>query len=267
MKANLSYLNAKACEESLSRFWSEQLRVKEADGGLLVALPLLYPNGVQVVLTIKEVSQTDAILSDNGEVISALNGYGIDIGSKSVTRELLEERVSAFEIQRFGMELQKGIKLPLDGIDIHLFGEALVSISHLIYRHEVDSARSQHVYYSIRNLLLNNDISFKEKEDANISGKIEKSIRVDFLTGNGSPKLACKTIERRGRMRDYMEQWGYRWTDAKEQHPHLIRAMFYDPENQKWDDETLNIGRSVCEVFEPYFESERISQAFSRYGK
>jgi len=266
MKTITSHLNAKLCEEALMRFWSEQIYVKETDDGLLVALPLLYPNGMQVVLSIKEITATDAIVSDNGEVISALDGYGLDVSAKTTNRELLDEKVKAFEMERSGMELKKSIKLPLDGIDIHLFGEALVSIYHLIYRHETDAPRAQHVYSYIRNLLLSNQIVFKEKDDACISGKVETTIRVDFLTAGNIP-LACKTVERRGRMRDYMEQWGYRWRDAKDQNPKLVRSMFYDPENQKWDAETINIGRNVCEVFEPYFETDRINKALSRYGE
>lgn len=135
MKNIKTFISAKECQESLLRFWEEQVCVKETDGGLLVALPLQYPNGIQAVLSVKEFNQSNAILSDNGEVISALEGNGIDVGEKSKNRELLDEKLAAFEIERKGMELQKVIKLPLDGIDIHLFGEALVSISHLIYRH------------------------------------------------------------------------------------------------------------------------------------
>jgi len=146
----------------------------------------------------------------------------------------------------------------------HLFGEALVSISHLLYRHETESPRAQHVYSFIRNLLIANKIIFKEKDDACISGKVETAIRVDFLT-RGKTQIACKTVERRGRMRDYMEQWGYRWRDAKDRHPKLIRSMFYDPENQKWDSETISIGKNVCEIFEPYFDTDSINKAFSRY--
>jgi hypothetical protein len=156
------------------------------------------------------------------------------------------------------------VRLPLDGLDIHLFGEALVSISHLVYRYEHEQPRAEHVYASIRQLLLQNAVRFKEKEEAYISGKVEESIRVDFLTLGHRP-LACKTVERRGRMRDYMEQWGYRWRDLKDRNPNLGRSMFYDPENQNWDEETLRIGRSVCNIFEPYFDSDKIAKAIVKF--
>jgi len=116
-KTNLSYLNAKSCEETLKRFWSEQFCVKETDKGLLVALPLLYPNAIQVVVSINEVNSANVIISDNGEVISALEGYGLDLGAKTINRDFLDEKIKAFEMERCGMELRKTIKLPLDGID------------------------------------------------------------------------------------------------------------------------------------------------------
>jgi hypothetical protein len=257
-------LTAQTCQEALMRFWHEQIVVKEKDSKLWVALPLLYPNGLQVVLSINEVGDKKAILSDNGEVISMLFGNSLDIGTKGTNRELLDEKIKAFEIEQYGSQLQKVIDLPLDGIDIHLFGEALVSISHLLYRVETTSPRNEHVYNLIRELLVKKNILFKEKDAAIISGKIEASIRVDFLAINGT-ELACKTVERRGRMKEYMEIWGYRWRDAKDKHPNLIRSMFYDPENQTWDRETIKIGESVCDIFEPYFNTDRINEKLSRF--
>jgi len=37
--------------------------------------------------------------------------------------------------------------------------------------------------------------------------------------------------------------------------------MVYDPDNQSWESTALAIGRSVCEVFCPYFEQEVIQKA------
>lgn len=246
-------------------FWAEQVSVVETKGGVVVALPLLYPNGIQVIVYLQQISSGTAIISDNGEVISALNENRL-AEPRSSTREVLEERAKAFELTRRGMVLEKAIKLPLDGLDVHLFGEALVSIAHLIYRHDPEVTRMQHVYGSIRKLLLDCGLAFKENDAATVTGKVEKAIRVDFLA-NGAVPLACKAVERRGRMRDYMEQWGYRWRDAKDKNPKLVRSMFYDPENQIWDSETLSIGRSVCEIFQPYSDYEAIRRDIDRYRK
>jgi len=37
---------------------------------------------------------------------------------------------------RCGFELFREIRLPLDGLDVQLFAESLVSIAHLVYRYE-----------------------------------------------------------------------------------------------------------------------------------
>ena len=65
-------------------------------------------------------------------------------------------------------------------------------------------------------------------------------------------------------MRDYIEQWGFRWWDAKRHNDKLARAMIYDPDNQQWDDESLRIGKNVCEIFLPYFETDDIKKALER---
>ena len=49
-------LNPNACRETLAQFWSEQLCIEQTKDGLLIALPLMYPNGIQVVLAIKHSS-------------------------------------------------------------------------------------------------------------------------------------------------------------------------------------------------------------------
>ena len=52
------------------------------------------------------------------------------------TGELFEERLKTFELQQNGFELLREIQLPLDGLDVQLFAESLVSIAHLVYRYE-----------------------------------------------------------------------------------------------------------------------------------
>lgn len=256
-------VNADSCRAALAKFWGEQLRVEQTKGGFLLALPLMYPDGLQVVLQLALVSERAAILSDRGETLARLGTGGVDL-SLARNVELLEEKLKAFELQRDGLELQKLIHLPMEGLDVHLFGEALVSISHLIYRHELASPKAQHVYTAVRGILRRKNFTFKEGEDAYVVGHVEQRIRVDFLVAENRV-LACKTIERRGRMREYIEQWGYRWMDAKQHNRKLVRAMFYDPDNQEWDDDSKRIAEDVCEIFHPYFESDKISSALDNY--
>jgi hypothetical protein len=256
-------VNADSCREALAKFWGDHLRAEDGKDGVLLALPLLYPDGLQVVVKITQISNVAAIISDQGEALSRLGTGGIDL-SLSRNSEFLESKLKVFELQRDGLNLKKPIRLPIDGLDIHLFGEALVSISHLIYRHELASPKALHVYNAIRGLLKRKNFTFKEREEAVILGKVEPHIRVDFLVTE-KRVLACKTVERRGRMRDYIEQWGFRWMDAKQHNKTLVRAMFYDPDNQEWDDDSKHIAENVCEIFHPYFETDKITADLDRF--
>ncbi len=260
---NPQSLTVDACREALVKFWGDQLQVETSKDGLLVALPSMYPDGLQVVVGVTPISPAHAILSDRGESLIGLGNAGVDLDLPR-NAETLQEKIKVFELQRQGFELQKPVRLPLDGMDIHLFGEALVSISHLIYRHELSSPKAQHVYTGIRDLLTRKHLAFREGEDAYVPGKLEGRIRVDFLVTE-KRQVACKAIERRGRVRDYVEQWGFRWLDVHDKNPRLVRAMFYDPDNQQWDDESLRIGKAVCEIFQPYFETDRIGEELARY--
>jgi hypothetical protein len=40
--------------------------------------------------------------------------------------------------------------------------------------------------------------------------------------------------------------------------------MYYDPDNQDWDDDALAIGKGHCEIFRPYFDSDLIRQDLQR---
>jgi hypothetical protein len=162
---------------------------------------LLGVNPTEVIVKVTQVSDVAAIISDQGEALSRLGTAGIDL-SLDRNEELLDSKLKAFELQRDGLDLQKPVRLPIDGLDIHLFGEALVSISHLIYRHELASLKALHVYNAIRGLLRRKNFTFKEREDAFVLGQVEPRIRVDFLVVENHV-LACKTVERRGRMREY----------------------------------------------------------------
>jgi hypothetical protein len=52
--------------------------------------------------------------------------------------------------------------------------------------------------------------------------------------------------------------------DAKNHNKKLSRAMFHDPDNQQWDEESLRIGQNVCGVFLPYFDTSGIINALDR---
>lgn len=64
----------------------------------------------------------------------------------------------------------------------------------------------------------------------------------------------------------YMEQWGFRWHDLRRRHPKLLRAMVYDPDTQEWDETSLKLGREVCDLFCPYYETAAIHTLLEKAG-
>ena len=147
--------------------------------------------------------------------------------------------------------------MPIQGLDIHLFGEALSGLTHLLFRHELTQASNVHVFEGVRRSLDQIKLKYVVGADAWVSGLISKSIQMDFLV-TAKARVAIKTVQRRGRIHDYMEQWGYRWIDAQVANPGLVRAMIFDPDIQEWDENSRAIGERHCEIFRPYFESELI---------
>ncbi len=258
----ISTLRPDACVKALQSFYSEMVEAKAVGDRLWISLPLMNADGYQISVGIEQVSERYAVLTDLGETVAFLEGRGVSTKQESLS-ELIDKHLKTFEIERRGDELSKTITLPIQGLDIHLFGEALSGLTYLLFRHEMSQASNLHVFESVRQTLERTKLNYVVGKNAWIRGKTEKSIQVDFLIPAKAP-VAIKTVQRRGRMHDYMEQWGFRWIDAKEAEPTLVRAMFYDPENQEWDENSLAIGMRHCEIFRPYFESELICTDLTR---
>lgn len=248
------------CRAALARFWDEVLTVEPSKDGAVLALPLMLPDGLQVVVHLQPLSAVAAVVSDRGETLARLAGEGVSLGAEGVSR-WIEERLAAFEIERDGWELRKAIRLPLEGVDIQLFGEALVSLAHLIYRHEPEAVSEPVADRTVRRLF--DEHGLKPLRNHVLSGRLEHRITVDYFLDRGAG-LAVEVVNRKTQILPYMEQWGWRWTDLRQRHPDLVRAMVYDPESQGWDRTALEIGESVCEVFCPYFETERLAAVMER---
>ena len=166
-------------------------------------------------------------------------------------------------MQRDGFELLREIHLPLDGLDVQLFAESLVSIAHLVYRYESYNPPESQADKTLQQV-------FKERQceprrNVELDGEIEKRIRVDYLV-ESKRVVACQVVRRRATLLPYMEQWGFRWNDIHRRNPSLLRAMVYDPDKQDWDETALRIGREVCELFCPYFETETLHGFFDKAG-
>lgn len=248
--------------QSLVHFWGEALQTEWDRDRLVFAYPLMLPDGLQVVFQLQPVSETTAILSDEGRTLVRLSGMGLNVDSASVVR-LLEQKQSFFGMKQDGFELSKLVKLPIDPVEVQLFAEGLVSVAHLMDRHDADAEEENVVRHSVERLLSGRGISPKRNHP--LEGRLEKAIRVSYFL-EGQHGLALEVVDRKTNLHGYMQQWGWRWTDLHEKQPGIVRAMVYDPDRQDWDATALQIGRSVCEVFCPYHETDTVGRAIERAG-
>lgn len=257
-----AHLDRDACLRALSEFWNAETRIEETREGFAVALPLLYPDGLQVLVYIEALTPHAVRLSDKGRTLGNLAELGLNWDRNARHNQtLLNDRIQAFELTVDGFDLSSTVAFPLKGLDLHLFGEALVSIAHLAYRVEAVQPVASAAAATVRRLLETRKLPFQEQ--AVLSGKLERGIRVDYLIQN-KRSLAIEVVKRRGPMLPYMEQWGWRWMDVRNGNPDMIRAMIYDPDKQDWDDTALSIGQSVCDIFCPYYEAQTFERALDQ---
>lgn len=249
------------CREALESFWREQVQVAKTRDGVALTLPLMYPDGWQVSVHIAPLTPGWVRLSDHGKTLGRLLEAGMSTNAKH-TAALLEERVRTFELSNDGAVLSKDVRLPLQGIDLQLFAEALVSIAHLIFRHEPASPLENPADQTVRRIFERRKIT--PKRNAEIEGRLVRT-RVDYLVEAKRP-LALQVVGRRDHLLDYMEKWAFRWDDLRNHNRQLGAAMVYNPENQEWDAASLRIGKEVCDVFCRYDEIQPLNLALDNSG-
>lgn len=104
-------LDPEQCRHALTAFWSEQLTIERERNGLVLALPLMLPDGVQIAVEIHPISERHALLTDAGDILRWLAGHGLNVKTDS-NRQWLEQRLAAFELSRNGFEIFREISLP-----------------------------------------------------------------------------------------------------------------------------------------------------------
>lgn len=250
-------LDPQTCLRILENFWSEQSFAEQTRDGIALTLPLMFPDGWQLSVFLEQLAPSVVRISDHGKTLGGLVEAGLTLSAK-ITGELLAERLRTFEVYREGFVLSKEVRLPLQGIDIQLFAEALVSISHLIYRHEPSGPLETFADDAVRSLLRRRNII--PRRNAELQGRLEQRIKVDYLIDQPRP-LAIEVVSRRYDILPYMEQWAFRWDDLRKQNHSLRAAMVYDPERQEWDSTALRIGTDVCDIFCRYDEAGPLDSA------
>lgn len=257
-------LTPEACLQTMEAFWREQIEVAPTRDGLALTLPLMYPDGWQVTVFLSALTPGWMRLSDRGKTLGPFVEAGMNIDPKqSNTGKLLVERATAFEVQNDGAILSKDVRLPLQGLDVQVFAEALVSIAHLIYRHEPSTAHENPAENAVRRVFSARNVT--PRRNAELEGILEHRIRVDYRVEARRP-LAVHVVSRRDNLLGYMEQWAFRWSDLRKRNNQLLAAMVYDPENQVWDDTALRIGGEVCDCFCRYDDAEPLNQALTLAG-
>ena len=257
-------LSPEICVQAMESFWREQVEAAPTRDGLALTLPLMYPDGWQVTVFLTALTPGWVQLSDHGKTLGMLIGAGMNIESKqSTTVALLNERARTFELENDGAVLSKNVRLPLQGVDVQLFAEALVSIAHLIYRHEPTTVHVNPSEKAVAQVFASRNIT--PRRNVELEGVLEHRIRVDYLV-EASKSLAVQVVSRRENLRDYMEQWAFRWGDLRKRNGRMLAAMVYDPENQSWDETALRIGNGVCDCFCRYDEMESLNTALTQVG-
>ncbi|MFT5108353.1 MAG: hypothetical protein ACI9UA_003997 [Pseudoalteromonas tetraodonis] len=242
----------KHLRDVLTAFWDEQFRIEETASGLAAAMPLMNASGWQVVVHLEPVTPGYWLINDQGETLGGLDDAGKNPDTGKV-RESVEAQCRFYGLQRDGLTLQKAIRYPFDPVEIQIFAEGLVALSHLPPKRQAEVVVNplHRMEASVQGYF--DRKSWTPIRRHKLRGQVEREIVVDFYSEERRP-LAVQPVGRNRQLRGYMEQWGWRWTDLGREHPDLIKAMVFDPDNQEWDLASQKIGEKVCDVFVPYTE-------------
>ncbi len=256
------FLTPDACIEAMQSFWREQVQAAKTREGVALTLPLMYPDGWQVTVQITPLTPGWVRISDQGKTLGGLLETGMSL-SATHTAHLLNERIQAFELKSDGAVISKEARLPLQGVDVQLFAEALVSIAHLVYRHEPATLQENPADKVVRRVLEARKV--QPVRNAELPGHLLKSTRVDYLV-EAKRTLAVQVVNRRENLLDYMERWAFRWDDLRKHNNRLLTGMVYNPENQDWDATSLRIGNEVCDAFCRYDEVQSLNRVLDQAG-
>jgi hypothetical protein len=249
--------------EALSKFWADTLKIEAFQDGHAVAFPLMLPDGLQVAFHAKEETPGKIRLSDHGEILRHLLCEGMNIDANA-TKAILDRRLEFYEIQRSGLELWCQMDFPFSGDRIQIFAEGLVGIAQMILRHEPVAEEESVGRRGFERLIAGKGL--EAKRNYSLEGAVEKNIRVGYFLETARP-VAFEVVERKINLHQYMQVWGWRWTDLHKKRPEIFRGMIYDPDRQDWDEASLEIGRSVCEIFCPYYDTETIAAKLDEAGE
>jgi hypothetical protein len=234
--------------QSFQRFWNDNLLVEEQRGGVVLSLPVMTATGWQVVFRLTELTPGRWELSDAGKTL--------DLEYASTPRSFKDRLASIctfYKLEQRGLQLTKIVSDPKNVVDVQVFAEGLVAVSHAValLEPQVKSQINRVLESRVEDFFTST--GRKTIRSHTLSGRVEAEITVDFFV-DGEIPLAVETVRRTKQLLPYMEQWGWRWTDLKNMHPNMTRAMVYDPD-QHWDPGLLRLGENICDAFIPYSQT------------
>lgn len=247
-------LKASDLRAALLKFWDDALAIEKCKGGFAIAMPQTGLDGWQLVIEVEAGPPGKLRLSDAGRTLGALEALGQNIEATAVN-EKIHSILRVHEIDREGFELYRWLGLPLNAVDVHVFVEGLAAVSHLANLHEPVVRALDIANKTLERVFADRKII--AKRGAVLTGKAEKSIRVDYLADTKRP-VAVEILRRKSNLLPVMEQWGFRWQDIQKVNPNVIPVMLYDRAVQEIDEASRAIGEEVCKLFCAYDETDRI---------
>ncbi len=218
----------------------------------------MHADGWQIVLYLEQVTPKQWLLSDRGETLSKAVDAGIKTDSKKA-RETISSLSYYYGFEIEGMVAKRVVEAPFDMAAFQIFAEGIVSIGHR-FPPKVEAVAvnpGRMVSESVNSFFYERKLM--PSRNHALTGHIESEIVVDYYLDQKTP-VALQPITRGKDMKPYMEQWGFRWNDLQDAHPGIKRVMVFDPDNQEWDDKSLRIGESVCDLFVPYSETNAVEE-------
>lgn len=244
----------------LHAFWRESLEIGKTRQGFSLALPQTYPDGWQIVVELEDHLPAAVKVTDQGRTLSWLVAQGQNIETDAVQRHL-NEICADCGMERDGLELFHWFPKALEGVDLHVFAEALVAIAHLHYLSDLKPRTLDILDETLQRVF--KDRGVIALPGTTLDGRTRKKVKLDYFIADESP-IAFQIIRRQGRILGTMEQWGWRWNDLRAAHPKLRPAMIYDPQHQEIDPDSRAIGEEVCSLFCSYEETDRIHDFLER---
>lgn len=243
------------CRDALSAFWNHVCETNKIEDGVAIALPLLMVDGWQTVVHLHCKTPGCITISDGGKLSTWLAVRGANPDSDYI-RSILQESMIKFGIKEDETGFYKHVRIPMHAREIHLFGEFISSMSHLVYR--VPSVHPvQYVAYST---LIEIVKSLKHEPLEHVSYQTPyRKIRVDLTVQGKGQSMLFQTFDQRNRAGDIMEIWSYRLREISNTSPGMYKTgLIYNEDIFQPDISVFKLAKENCDLVCPSHRTDEI---------